>query len=381
MRQYTHKEFLELLKGKECLNHLEIIGIYENMEKPILVRCKHCNKEYYINAKSVIYNINGCKQCNNKRLREYSHEEFINLLKEKKNNTLYPIEKYVGMNTRILFKCNKSYYIPHVILHSHNNIGCIKCNNNFGKNVIKGINDLWTTDPEIAELLLDYEDGYKYSRSSNKKLLFKCPNCGNIKTSVLNNVSLLGYLSCNICGDGISIPEKFVSNFLSMNNINYKYDNATEWSNRKRYDFIINDDIIIETHGEQHYGNSGKFKGLTIEKQYQNDQYKKELALNNGIKYYIELDCRVSILKHLKNSILNSNIPKIFNLNLDNFNWNDCYKKTIKSKVVIASNLYDKGLTITEISKILKCHYTTISRYLERYNVNYHKKGVKKTKI
>ena len=53
------------------------------------------------------------------------------------------------------------------------------CNDSLGKCFAKkGINDLWTTCPEVAQLLLNPEDGYKLTKSSGKHVDFKCPNCG-----------------------------------------------------------------------------------------------------------------------------------------------------------------------------------------------------------
>ena len=44
--------------------------------------------------------------------------------------------------------------------------------------VIVGINDMWTTNPELASLLADPNDGYKYMQSSGHKVKWKCKNCG-----------------------------------------------------------------------------------------------------------------------------------------------------------------------------------------------------------
>lgn len=44
-----------------------------------------------------------------------------------------------------------------------------------GRQVVRGINDLWTTHPELACRLLNKEDGHKYSFGSNRILKWKCP--------------------------------------------------------------------------------------------------------------------------------------------------------------------------------------------------------------
>ena len=55
--------------------------------------------------------------------------------------------------------------------------GCPVCNN---KVIMRGVNDMWTTNPELASLLADPNDGYKYARCSQKSVDWKCPNCHSL---------------------------------------------------------------------------------------------------------------------------------------------------------------------------------------------------------
>lgn len=64
-----------------------------------------------------------------------------------------------------------------------NKLHCPVCS---GRQVQKGINDLWTTHPDLAARLLDKEDGFRYSFGSNKKLKWLCPECGDISVRNLN---------------------------------------------------------------------------------------------------------------------------------------------------------------------------------------------------
>ena len=66
---------------------------------------------------------------------------------------------------------------------------------------------MWDTNPQQASMLLNPEDGYKYSQCSAAKVPWKCPNCGHIKIQAISNVNYRG-LSCPICSDGISIPNR-----------------------------------------------------------------------------------------------------------------------------------------------------------------------------
>lgn len=80
---------------------------------------------------------------------------------------------------------------------------------------------------------------------------------------------------------------------------------------------------VIEAQGSQHYKNS---QWSSLEYQQQNDKIKKDLAISNGIKNYIQLDCKNSDFKYMKQSILNNDeINKIFNLS--EIDWNTIEKE------------------------------------------------------
>lgn len=230
---------------------------------------------------------------------------------------------------------------------------------------IRGKTDLWTTAPHIASLLLYPEHGYNLSLESHKKDYFVCPNCGEKIYRLVRNVSKQG-LRCPVCSDGISYPEKFVANLLKQLNIGYIHDNSIEWSNGKRYDFYIKDlSLIIETHGLQHYSNKTTFNSKHSYTEKENDIYKKELAIRNGIQNYIELDCRYSDFKYIKNSILNSDLNVLFDLSL--INWDVLSKDCLKSKIIEVCDVYNSGIKNTvEIAKMFGLDSSTVADYLKR---------------
>lgn len=232
--------------------------------------------------------------------------------------------------------------------------------------VVKGKNDLWTTHPEIAKLLLNKDDGYTLSKESHKKADFKCPNCGIvIRNKIVRSVGQYG-LKCPNCSDGISYPEKFVSCLLDFLKVSYVRDTAVPWSGDKRYDFYIEDMfLIIETHGAQHYSLEKAFNKDNARDEIDNDAYKKKLALDNGIKNYVELDCRNSDFNYIKNSILNSKLTSMFDF--DNVDWNQVGQNSLKSKVLEVCNVYNSGIKSTiKIANMLNLHITTVRDYLGR---------------
>lgn len=217
-----------------------------------------------------------------------------------------------------------------------------------------------------------------------KKANFICPKCGNlIKDKVINNVVRFG-LSCDKCSDGMSFGEKFIREFLVQLGCNFIYDKTVKWSNGKRYDFQIPSmSLIIEVHGIQHYEESfirysSNRNIRTLEEEIQNDFYKKDLALKNGIKYYIQLDCKESDCDYIKKSIMNSELINLFDLST--IDWDKCLQSTFKSNVILCANLWNNGMKSTkEIAKFIGMDISSVIPYLKKaskiglcdYELNY----------
>lgn len=256
--------------------------------------------------------------------------------------------------------------------HLKNGKGCNVC---AGKKVLVGYNDMWTTNPKLASLLANPEDGYKYTQCSSKNANWKCPNCGNIIDKVISNVTNY-VLNCPKCSDNISYPEKFIFNVLQQLKIDFIYQLTKvnfKWCDKYRYDFYFeynNERYIIEANGLQHYKDCFKAikKARTLFEEQENDRIKKELAINNGIKKenYIIIDCRKSDLEFIKNNILNSRLNDIFDLS--KIDWQKCHEFACNSLVKIVCELWNNELkhSIIKIAKRIKLERGTIRRYLKQ---------------
>ena len=252
--------------------------------------------------------------------------------------------------------------------------GCNVCCSNPRKIKI-GYNDIWTTNPDLAKLLTNPDDGYKYTRCSGQRVDWKCPNCGFIiKNKSISKIFNYG-LSCSKCGDGISYPEKFMFNVLQQLNIDFIHQlNKVnrKWCERYKYDFYLPKyEIIIETHGLQHYnGNFYSLGGLDIQKEKKNDKLKKKLAIKNGIssENYIIIDCRYSNIDYIKQNILQSKLANIFDLS--NIDWLQCHQFACNSLVKQACDLWNNGIHNTvQIGKIINLSKGTIRKYLKQGNI------------
>ena len=227
--------------------------------------------------------------------------------------------------------------------------------------------------PQIAKMIaipennLTFDDCYKISCHSNKKFYFKCLDCKGISEDkkLISNIVKRGY-SCYICGDRINIPEKFVFNILNQLNVEFilhlsKID--FNWCGYFEYDFYIKKyNMIIETHGGQHYiqpgGNWGK-----LEQEKMNDLFKYKCAKNH-VDNYIVIDCRYSELEWMKKNIIKE-LSSYFDLS--NINWELAWEQSQKSKCFEAWNLWNNGIhDVVKISEMLKVCRGTVVKFLKR---------------
>lgn len=291
---------------------------------------------------------------------------YHHFIKELDNHKLYIIEEIDNFNskTNILVKCKicgyefKTNYNRVVIQGA----GCAVCKN---KKVLQGVNDIWTTNPEIANLLYDKKDGFKYTYSSNKKVKWICPFCNNIIEKTINNIYNRG-LFCSNCSDGISYPEKFIRNLLSLFSIDFICQKRFDWSDNRKYDFYLPEtNTIIEVNGIQHYEETSKFTNRTLKEEQDNDKYKKEIALLNGIKNYIILDCRFSNCNWIKNSINNSVLLSLLNIDTYAVDWNYIDLNSKNSFIHETCQMYNKGICKNDILNTLKISDSTYRNYLK----------------
>ncbi|MGG3157150.1 hypothetical protein ABEP50_15940 [Priestia megaterium] len=246
--------------------------------------------------------------------------------------------------------------------------GCPVCGGGVNNKIKIGYNDMWTTNPELAKMLANPEDGYKYKQYSSKKVDWKCLGCEKIiKNKLISNINKRG-LSCPRCSDGIRYPEKFMYSTLSQLKVDFEFQRMFEWSNRRIYDFYIpSQNLIIETHGSQHTEGGQSFAGIggrNVKEEIENDILKMGLAIKNNIKYII-IDCRESNMEYISDSITKSEMSNIFNLS--NVNWIECDKGSHNSFVRKSCELWSSGIkNTTEIGKVMKIDKQTIIKYLKR---------------
>jgi DNA-directed RNA polymerase subunit RPC12/RpoP len=270
--------------------------------------------------------------------------------------------KIKGYRYRCLI-CGNEDIINEYSLKNH--VGCNVCSN---QKVLKGYNDVATTNQYLASLFANKEDTYKYTEHSGLKVDFICPDCGNlIKNKTIFKINKRG-LSCPKCS------EKFVFNILQQLKIDFVYQLTSKnfkWCDKYKYDFyfkINNKEYIIETNGIGHYEKGfDTCGGKTLKEEKENDKLKKELAINNGIleENYIIIDCRYSTLDWIKEHALSSKLNELFDLS--KVIWLECHKYACSGLVKKVCELWESGIHSTiKIREILKLTRTTIRKYLKQ---------------
>lgn len=329
--------------------------------------CHSCKSDYEMSVANRVKN-SICPYCNGTKVNHTNSLASLNPELAKQwhptmNGELTPNDVTCGKNIRVWWICELEHEWENTInSRSYKNSGCPYCS---GRNAWKGFNDMWTTNPELASLLDNPEDGYKYTRGSGQRVNWKCPDCSDtIYNKTINNVKERG-LNCGICTDSLSFGEKMMYLLLKLNNIKFKYDQTTKFSNNKRYDFIIEDcRMIIETHGRQHSEDTGfsKMDGRTLEEEQENDRYKEELARENGVEHYIAIDTRYDDFEYVKNNIINSELMSLLQLDIGTFN-----------NIDMSHSLSNECWTLWNINKMKKkdiaqkvgLHAGTVARYIK----------------
>lgn len=280
----------------------------------------------------------------------------------------YMVDKNGWRHKAYIVKCTKCGYL-YDRPKSENNLkkyGCEVCQ---GRKVVQGINDIATTTPWMIKYFKNQEDSKRFTYSSNKKLPMICPDCMKTEKNMAPGTLYRNGFGCKFCSDGISYPEKFIINLfdqLGITFITQLSKNNFEWCENYRYDFYIpHKNIIIEVHGRQHYNDAFNVK---CETQQEIDKNKKDLAILNGVENYIELDCRESNKEWIIQSILNSNLSSILEIDFDNVDWNKIELNSLKSNIFIACKLWNenKEFTTEDIGKRLHLTSAAILKYLRK---------------
>ena len=356
-KKNTHEWFVDKLKS---VNHnVEILSQYNGYHEKVKCRCKIDCYEWETTPANLLKG-KGCPKCL-KRIKR-THEQFVEEMKCINPNIII-LSHFENTNKKVKCKCLIDGYIWEALpLNLLKGVGCPLCSN---KVVVKGINDIATTDPWMIPYLSDKEDAFRYTSQSNKSINFRCKDCGAICKAIISNIYKRGF-TCKICSDKISYPNKFSRAFLSQLPIDgFIPEYSPVWANKKAYDNYFEYDgkkYILEMDGEWHFKDNN-LSGKTIADAQHDDFLKDIMAKDNGI-IVIRIECKKSEKEYISNNIKHSILNTIFDLS--KIDWDMCDEFASKNFVKYISDLFNETNDIGYIEKILNMKRTNVQYYLRK---------------
>lgn len=300
---------------------------------------EYCQHEWNTSVSSVVQSIlsgnNGCKSCLTK-YKGYDVEKF-----NKELHDLHPhidlISEFNGLKNPGTFHCNIDDYTwtttaGYLIGYGKKKpTGCAVCSRKTIGPPPKYVNSIWA-DPIFSKDWAKYFDEEfmkTHTVQSSQYVDIPCPDCGKIKHTKICNLYHRGF-RCT-CNSRSSYPNKFMYSILDQLGINFTPEYQEEWTNGKQYDIYIKHlSLVIENHGIQHYEDN-IFRNRTLREEQENDKYKYEIAVQNGIQNYVVIDCRYSEIEWIKHSIMNSNLPTLLNFSEKDIDWNQAEQNALKN--------------------------------------------------
>jgi len=281
------------------------------------------------------------------------------------------LEEYTGHKNKLKCFCTRHsiefYTTPETLLSSH---GCKKCGNEETTKAKLLSQDEYVKKANIKNPMIKVIGDYL---GSYKEITVECCDCHkvwNVKRAIY---LIIKVKKCPYCSDAISFPNKLMFNILNDLHIDFDNEVNFDWckfylngeQRQGRYDFVLSSSsnkYIIEMDGSFHEKPHG-YSVFSKEDIKLIDSIKDNLAyLNNYVM--IRINCSNVDFDAIKTEIYKSELRSI--LDLDLVDWRLCYINSLRSRLIEACELWNRKLSTTEISNILKISIRTTINYLKR---------------
>lgn len=296
----------------------------------------------------------------------------------KKSNYKYQVGEIVNDTLKVVSQTrhnkynSKSYEVqsmvypnaPTYIITEGSLVSGQGCSYKVGSRVFEG-NSIYSIE-SLRPYIVDVEEAKTISKGSSKyKIKVKCIECQKEKLMKPSVLSTRGYF-CELCDRGNSYPENFFKSYLKVKGIKYEYQKVFKDLPNRRFDFYLPEsNTVIETHGIQHYKESGNWD---FEETKKSDQIKKEYCQEHNINLVI-IDSSKSNFKFMKNTINKTKVLEPIQdseVNLILKNIEEIRNYPVK-KII---DMNKKGSNTKEIEKELDVPQATVLNILKRHNLS-----------
>lgn len=335
--KFHFKELMEQFKP-------DVIPLEEivDAETPMRFLCLKHNKEFKTKPKDLFYYNVGCNDC--WREKKYpnsiiNREAFLQQMEDKwpdieiikientDNNVLLLSERVFLKNKEGLEWDTK---IETALKKPYKKFTKSKSEKpkNY-KDPDKGI-PIAISRPDLIPVLKNKSDAYKYSKGSHDKIWVVCPNCGTERKIAVKHLTNYG-LACHVCKDGISYPNKFIRNLMLLLQLdNLEFEKFLRYDGRKHlfdcYFEINGQGYICEVDGGFHFRSNRFHHNITNQQEI--DKLKDKIVEEQGW-IMIRIACPNSKRQEMMDGIMNSILPKLFDLS--NIDWNDIESRSHNS--------------------------------------------------
>lgn len=296
----------------------------------------------------------------------------------KKNNYKYQVGEIVNGTLKIVsqtrhHKYNSKVYevqsmvyndAPTYIITEGSLVSGQGCSYKTGHRIFEG-NSIYSIE-SVRPYIVDIEEAKTISKGSSKyKIKVECTECQNQKLMTPSKLSTRGFF-CELCDKGVSYPENFFKSYLKVKGIKYEYQKVFKDLPNRRFDFYLPEsNTVIETHGIQHYKESGNWDFKETQK---SDKIKKEYCQKHNIKLII-INSSKSNFQFMKDTInktkelepIQDNEVNLILKNIEEI-------RNYPVKKIIDMN--KKGKNTKEIENELDVPQATVLNILNRHNLS-----------
>ncbi|UGL60699.1 hypothetical protein [Staphylococcus phage vB_SauM-HM01] len=231
------------------------------------------------------------------------------------------------------------------------------------------------SEKHLLRYIKNIDDAKKVKKNSKTFITCVCPSCGEEKKMNVYHLYTRGF-NCAKCKSNISYPERFMISLLDINNIKYEYQKKFDFLPNRVYDFYLPDyNLVIETHGEQHY----KVAETSKWSLYKDIDKEKERHLKDNKINLCVIDCRKSDFNYIIDNIKKSILTKYISIVNEEKIKEDIEKLYLSEDKQYIIGEYLKGKSVLQLSKETQIHYGTIYTWIHKAGV-YKKNNGRKIK-